>query len=233
MAKMYTVKGSQIFIGGRAPDKGTLTAADFEGVEWTEIDGWTTAGALGDAQEVIEQAVINSDRVTKSKGTKNGGTMENTFIPDGLDPGQVAFERAIEDDCSNYFFKVQWGSSCAPAFDAIITDGVVAWRGHGLRVNQPVVFAGDELPAGVVAETVYYVLEDGLTPNAFTFSEARGGAAVTTTGTSDPVTVTAPPVNRVVMFSGLAMSGTISGGESDTPNLQSYSIAVNSNLVKA
>lgn len=111
MADLYAVANSKIFIGGEVTAKDTVTAADFTSQTWVEITGWTAAGAIGDTQEVIEQTVISSGRVRKAKGTRNAGTMENTFLPDGTDPGQIAFKAAIAS-CKPFAFKIEWGAGC-------------------------------------------------------------------------------------------------------------------------
>lgn len=113
MAQLYPVAGSKIFIGAAVTAKSNVTEADFASAVWTEIGGWTQAGALGDSVEVISQQVISDNRVRKIKGSADGGTMENTFLPDGTDPGQIAFLAAI-DDCRPYQFKIEWGANCVP-----------------------------------------------------------------------------------------------------------------------
>lgn len=158
MADLFAVAGSKIYIGTEVTAKDTVTEADFTGQSWIEIGGWTNAGAIGDTQEVIEQTVISSGRVRKIKGTRNAGTMENQFLPDNSDLGQIAFREAIES-CRPYAFKIEWGAGC---------------------------------------------LEDG-----------------------DPI-----PEGQTDLFYGLALPGAKSGGEANTAQLRSWSIAVDSNIVE-
>lgn len=158
MADLFSVAGSKIYIGTEVTAKDTVSASDFEEMAWTEIGGWTNAGAIGDTQEVIEQTVISSGRVRKIKGTRNAGTMENQFLPDGTDLGQIAFRAAIES-CKPYAFKIEWGAGCLEE--------------------------GEALPAG-----------------------------------------------QTDMFYGLALPGARQGGEANTAQLRSWSIAVDSNVLE-
>ena len=65
---------------------------------------------------------------------------------------------------------------------------VVSWIGHGLAVNQPVVFTTTgALPTGLVAGTTYYLISAGLTADAFQISATVGGAAIDTSGTQSGV----------------------------------------------
>lgn len=114
MATLYAVAGSKIYIGTEKSAKGTVTEADFTDEVWTEIGGWTQAGAVGDEQEVIEQAVISDNRVRKMKGPLNGGTMENLFLPDPTDAGQIAMKAAVASN-NPFSFKIEWGGAGAAA----------------------------------------------------------------------------------------------------------------------
>ncbi len=237
MAGLYPISGSKLYIGGRVAAKGTVTAADFAGAAWTEIDGWVNAGTIGDTQEVGEQAFINERRVRKFKTTLNGGTMENQFVPLALDPGQIKFKQAI-DDCYPYQFKIEWGADCTPSSVVTISVGTpaeVTWASHGLEAGQPIVFSneGGALPTGLTAGTVYYVVAAGLTANAFSVAATPGGVAVDTTGAGTGVnTATAPPVGMTDMFYGLALPGARQGGDATAANLRSWSIAVDSSIVE-
>lgn len=235
--QLYPISGSKLYIGNRVTGKGTVTAADFASTVWTEIGGWANAGTIGDTQEVGEQALIDENRVRKFKTTRNGGTMENSFVPMSLDPGQIKFKAAIES-CQPYAFKIEWGSDCAPESVVTIssaTPGVVTWAGHGLLAGQPVVFSnqGGALPTGLVAGTVYYVAAAGVTQNSFSVATTVGGSPIATTGAGTGInTVTAPPAGMMDMFYGLALPGARSGGDATAVNLRSWSIAVDSNIVE-
>lgn len=235
---LQSVSGSKIYIGRRvAPATDDLVVADFTGATWVEIDGWTSAGSLGDTQETVTQALINRGRVQMTKGTRTGGTMENTFVPLWNDPGQLAF-KAAEASCSPYEFKVEWGAGCAPSGTVtmtIATPGVVTWAGgHGLEAGSPIVFSTNgALPTGVTAGTTYYVLPTDLTVTTFKFASTPGGTPIVTSGTQSGVhTADAMPAGTTRLFYGLAMPGAESGGDPNTAQLRTWSIAIDSNIVE-
>lgn len=241
MANLVAVAGSKKFIGTRVAAKATVTIADFaaQQTEWLEIDGWISAGSVGDTQNLISQDFINSGRTRQIKGTRIGGTMENTFAPDANDPGQKRFLQAI-DECTPYAFKVEWGAGCA--IEGVVTVSVAdpavvtMAGGHGLEAGAPVTFTatGGTLPTGLTADTVYYVLAAGLTATTFSVSATPGGTAieVTAAGTATSITATAQPVGQTDLFYGLALPGARQGGEANTALLRTWSIAIDSNVVE-
>lgn len=237
MAQLFPVAGSKIYIGNVVNSKGLVDASDFANETWVEIDGWTQAGNLGDTQEVTSQSVISDQRVRKMKGLRDGGTFENTFIPNALDPGQVRFKQAILN-CRPYRFKVEWGASCPIASVVTISQAspaVITWAGHGLAVGQAVVFSSTgSLPTGLTAGTTYYVIANGLAANTFQVSATPGGTAVNTTAAgSGTHTAEAKPMGMTEMFFGLALPGPRQGGQANAAQLRSWSIAVDSNIVEA
>lgn len=236
MAGLYAVGGSKLYIGSRKTAKGTVQASDFAGESWTEVGGWVNAGAIGDTQEVIEQALINERRVRKMKGTFNAGTMESQFVPMALDAGQIKFKQAIED-CQPYSWKIEWGADCAPQSTVTITNAtpaVVTWTGHGFVAGQPVIFSTTgTLPTGLTPGTVYYVIAAGLTANEFQVSATAGGTAIDTSGAgSGTHTGDAPPPGMTDLFFGLALPGARQGGDANAVHLRSWSIAIDSNVIE-
>ncbi|MCK9513521.1 MAG: hypothetical protein M0R28_20165 [Pigmentiphaga sp.] len=234
MAQLYPVAGSKIFIGQRVAPKGVVTIADFTGQSWTEIGGWASAGAIGDTQEVITQNLINEGRTRKMKGTRNGGAMENQFVPDATDAGQIAFRAAI-DDCNPYAFKIEWGASCPRTSTVTITidePGVVSWTAHGLANGTPVTFTTTgTLPTGLTAGTIYYVV--GATEDTFSVAATPGGTAIETTASQSGVhTATAGELGMTDLFFGLALPGARQGGEANTTQLRAWTIEVDSNIVE-
>lgn len=237
---LQAVNGSKIYIGTRVAPKGTVTLADFtaQESEWTEIAGWTQSGSLGDTQNLITQAFIDEARERQIKGTRIGGSMENTFAPDSNDAGQTKFKAAIES-CSPYAFKVEWGAGCASEGQVTISvadPGIVTWPdGHGLEVGAPVMFTptGGNMPTGLSPDTVYYVVEP-VTPTTFAVAATPGGAAIETTlaATATTITATAQPAGQTDLFFGLAMPGAKQGGAANTALLRTWAIAVDSNIVE-
>ena len=240
---LQAVAGSKIYIGTRValPSDLTVTLADFtaQEPEWLEINGWTSAGSLGDTRAEITQPFIGSGRDVSIKGTANAGSIENTFSPMPNDPGQQRLRQALAG-CGNYAFKIEWGAGCVEegAVTApVATPGVVSWAGgHGLEAGARVMFTGNggTLPAGLTAGTAYYVREDGLTPTAFTVSATPGGAAVaiTAAGTATSITATAMPAGETDLFYGLVMSRTKNAGEANTARMLGVTVRVNTNIVE-
>lgn len=119
MADLYPVAGAKIFIGGVKPSQAAdFVAGDFSGESWTAIDGWTQMGAVGDAAQTITTSVINRGRDVKQKGTRNAGSMQNTFATIGGDTGQIAL-LAAEATMHNYAFKIEFDDAAtSPASPA-------------------------------------------------------------------------------------------------------------------
>jgi hypothetical protein len=73
------------------------------------IDGWSQAGAIGDAAQLITTALINRGRDAKQKGTANAGSMQNVFAIVSGDAGQTALlAAAAGNNKNNYAFKIEW-----------------------------------------------------------------------------------------------------------------------------
>lgn len=236
MTQLYAVAGSKIFIGSPVNAKGLVTLDDFTTEDWVEIGGWTQAGALGDTQEVISQPVISDQRIRKIKGLLDGGTMENTFLPDASDPGQSRFRQAIQS-CRPYRFKIEWGSACplmSVATVSVASPAVVTWNSHGLSAGYAVRFTSTgSLPTGLSANTEYYVLAAGLTANSFQVSATRGGPAIAVTAAgTGTITAQAVPMGMTDLFFGLALPGARQGGAANAAQLRSWSIGVDSNIIE-
>ncbi|WPZ05665.1 hypothetical protein [Pelagerythrobacter marinus] len=240
---LQAVAGSKIYIGTRValPSDLTVTLADFaaQEPEWLEIQGWTNAGAVGDQRAEITQSFIGAGRDVSIKGTANAPALDNSFSPIANDPGQQRLRQALSD-CANYAFKIEWGAGCA-AEDvvtiSVAAPGVVTWPGgHGLEPGAPVMFTpeGGDLPTGLEADTVYYVVEAGLTPTTFSVAETPGGAAIETTagGTATSITATAQPAGETDMFYGLVLSRTKNAGEANTPRSLGVSVKPNTNIIE-
>jgi hypothetical protein len=120
MSELFAVAGSKIYIGGVLPaDRDDMTVGDFAGQTWLEIDGWETAGVVGDASELISTALINRGRMVKQKGTNNAGSSENNFAIAANDPGQDAL-RAAQRSKSSFAFKIEWTGGEVQLFVALV-----------------------------------------------------------------------------------------------------------------
>jgi hypothetical protein len=133
---LFPVAGCHIYIGGVLSDKSTdFVAADFSTQVWTEIDGWTNAGPIGDSGQLITTPIINRGRDTKQKGTSNAGAMANEFTQIILDPGQILLLAAsIPTDKSNRAIRVDLNDAVGGApskrfFIALIMNAVESGGG--------------------------------------------------------------------------------------------------------
>jgi hypothetical protein len=113
MSELFAVEGAKIYIGGvLSPKNADFVTSDFTSQTWVEIDGWETAGEIGDAAEQISTTLINRNRTIHQKGTRDGGVQEHTFAILPLDPGQIAL-RAAQKTRFNYAFRIVYND--APA----------------------------------------------------------------------------------------------------------------------
>lgn len=237
MADPVSVSGSKIYIGRKVAFKYPVVLADFSGATWTEITGLTSLGSLGNTQNFVTQSFINLGFDVQFKGTKAGSAMENSFVYDPNDTGQIALRAAIAD-CSNYEFKLEAGAGCAPSGVVTITiasPGVVTTSGgHGLSIGSPVaITTTGALPTGLTAATTYYVIAAGFTATTYQLAATPGGTAIVTTGTQSGVhTATGQPVGQTALFRALAGEGVTPNGDANTTQLQQYPLAVNSNIVR-
>jgi hypothetical protein len=108
MSNLYPVAGMKLYIGGvKAPQVADFVVSDFDAEVWTEIDGWSQMGPVGDAAALITTALINRGRDFKQKGTANAGSMANVFAVIRNDAGQIALRAAAAPaNKNNYAFKV-------------------------------------------------------------------------------------------------------------------------------
>ena len=232
MGQLYPVAGNKIFMGPAlniVPDDADITVASFASVTWTEIKGWSTQGSVGDASQLITEAVISSGRDWKGKGTKNAGSMQNEFVILPQDVGQIALIAAQATDY-NYPIKIVMDDA-PPATVAIVTATIAApgvFTGATLVAGTPVKFSTTgTLPTGIVAGTTYYVVN----PSSNTFSVAAtvGGAAITTTGSQTGThTVTSQPTGTQKLFYGLIMTANEVGGGANTARKLQGNIEINS-----
>jgi hypothetical protein len=237
--ELYPVAGQRIFIGGPiSVGPVNLVEADFAAQTWTEIDGWTQHGQLGDTAALITTALINRNRDLKQKGTANAGSMANVFaiVPD--DEGQLALKAAAQpDEKRNFAFRI-WDNDTPDEESSVVTitiaaPGVFTWNAHPLVLNEGVIFTTtDTLPTGLVAGTTYYV-KTIPSANTFTVSATPGGAAIATTvGQAGVHTATTVPVPSTRLFAGVVMSAQQQGGEANTVRSLNSTVEVNSNIVE-
>ncbi|MEY9719761.1 hypothetical protein ABIA22_002251 [Sinorhizobium fredii] len=234
---IYPVAGAKIYIGPAVtdvPDDVDMIESLFTSVSWTQIKGWQTMGAIGDAAALITESIIDAGRDIKTKGTRNAGSMQNSFTIQPSDAGQLALI-AAEASSSNFPFKMLFND--APAVKTstvtvtIAAPGVFSWTAHGLANGTPIKFTTTgALPTGLTAGTTYYVT--GATTDAFSVSATSGGSAITTTGTQSGVhTATTVPVGTVKYFYAVVMSAQEQGGGANTTRLLQSTAEINSKIV--
>jgi hypothetical protein len=233
---LFPVAGARIYIGGVIQTQSTdFAASDFSGETWTEIDGWETMGAIGDAAQEIKNSLINRKRDIKMKGTFDAGSMQNNFAILPTDAGQLALI-AARATSHNYAFKIVYDDTpatrTATATVTIASPGVVTWTAHGLLVGDAVSFSTTgALPTGLTAATTYYV-KSVLTADTFTLSATSGGSVINTTGTQSGVhTISTVPAATTHYFIALVMTTSETGGGANTTRMLSSTLAINGNIV--
>lgn len=238
MAAVYTASNSKLFISENSVNqKSESTMSDFAATNWIQVKGLQTMGELGGEQTINEfEPPLDENWMLKAKGTRNGGTMTNVFIPIHNDPGQVKLREAIDDDCRPYQFKLERGADCAAesvVTISVATPGVVSWVGHGLEAGSPVIFSTTgALPTGLPAGTVYYVVSAGLTADAFSVAATVGGPAIATTAAGSGVhTATSAPAGMTSYFQAFATSGPSSGGGKADQYTITYPLGVNGRIL--
>lgn len=103
MGQSFPVAGRKIYLGGLfvPPTSGRLlTVEDFPAITantWISIGKWQSSGNLGGDQATITTPYLNEDYDEVQMGTKNPGTMQNTFGVLDDDPGQIALYAAAGD----------------------------------------------------------------------------------------------------------------------------------------
>lgn len=234
MGQLYPVAGAKIYMGPAVttvPDDADINEALFSSTVFTEIKGWQTMGAIGDAAALITESIISSGRDWKGKGTRNAGSMQNNFVILPEDLGQIALIAAEKTDY-NYPFKLAFDDA-PPAKTATVTmtiaaPGVISWNAHGLAAGVGVKFTTTgALPTGLVAGTTYYVVNPSA--NDFQVAATKGGSAITTTGTQNGVhTATSVPTGTFKYFYAIVMTAQENGGGANTARLLQGNVEVNS-----
>lgn len=119
MPTLYPVAGAKFYVGPtkELPASGTAVLADFSGVVWTEVKGWTQMGELGDSANLITTDVISDSRSIKQKGTRNAGSMQMVFATIEGDAGQDLLI-ANEKTNLNYPFRIVFADTPSGDFSA-------------------------------------------------------------------------------------------------------------------
>lgn len=235
MSDLYAVAGKRLFIGGTLDaKKNDFVLADFNGQSWTEIDGWETHGQIGDSAQAITASLINRQRDIKLKGSFNAGTMENNFAILRSDVGQAALRNAVRSN-KNFAFKIQGNDGeigvGATVTMTIASPGVITQTAHGKSNGDKVILSTTgALPTGLNAGDTYYVVSAAT--NTYQLAATPGGSPIATTGTQSGVhsaSAVGDPTNLYLIA--LVMSAAEQGGPTNTVQMFSSTLEVNSNIV--
>ena len=105
---LFPVAGMKIYIGQVLSDKSTdFVESDFNTQSWTEIDGWSQMGTLGDSANLISTALINRGRDQHQKGSASSPATSMVFAQITTDPGQQQLIVAAQpNNKNNYAFRI-------------------------------------------------------------------------------------------------------------------------------
>ena len=109
---LYPVAGCKFYISDEPfPEQSAdVVGADFTSITWLEVAKWTSMGPYGDSAQLISTDLIGEGRTKKMKGTRNAGSMANTFATDATDEGQIKMIEASKT-LDNYAFQIELNDS--------------------------------------------------------------------------------------------------------------------------
>lgn len=147
-----------------------------------------------------------------SGGARSNSATLTIPIPAGTTVQTVGVHDALSAGTSQGFFQI--GSTLRGVATVDSSTETFLSNGHGLATDSRIFFAGvagESLPAGLSASTLYFVRATGLTANAFTIATTSGGAAVDVTALGEVAWFVTVPVtfavagNLVMAASGLTV----------------------------
>jgi hypothetical protein len=97
--------------------------------------------------------------------------------------------------------------------DATTNDSITTTAAHGLVANDAVVFNGTNLPAPLIAGTIYYVRSSGLTTTVFTLALTEGGALIDLTNAGTAANFRVSKVGNLIWEGALDNPLTVPAGE--------------------
>jgi hypothetical protein len=153
------------------------------------VTSFTHAGAYTDLG-VTEVAGGSYARQAITWGTASAGTRANSAqisipIPAGTTVQTVGVWDAVSAGNSQGFYQI--GSTLRGAATVTTADTFTS-NAHGLSADDRIFFAGiagESLPAGLSATTLYFVRATGLTADTFTVATSSGGSAVDVTAAGE------------------------------------------------
>lgn len=154
--------------------------------------GVTHVGAVTDLSGT-EVAGGSYARQAVTWGSMSSGACTNTGalaipIPAGTTPVALAYYDALSS--GNLLGIFPYGSSgqVVDGVATVATSDTFTSNAHGLAADDRVfvwAVAGESLPSGLSATTLYYVRSAGLTSDTFTLSTTSGGSAVDVTAAGE------------------------------------------------
>lgn len=157
--------------------------------------GFTHVGALTDLSttEVTGGSYARQPVTWQAAGTPAAGQAGNTTaltipIPAGSTPLVVGLYDAVSAGNLLGIFPYGSAGQVVDGVASVTTTDIFTSTAHGLTTDDRVFFsavAGETLPTGISATTLYYVLASGLTADAFKVSTTSGGTALDVTAAGD------------------------------------------------
>lgn len=115
-----------------------------------------------------------------ASGVRDNNAQLSIPIPAGTTVQVGSIHSAVSAGNLEAFFQIGSTLRGVASVDATATD-LLQSNGHGLSTDNRVFFstiAGESLPTGLSATTLYFVLASGLTTDAFKVATTSGGTAV-------------------------------------------------------
>lgn len=104
MSTPYGSSGAKTYIGGSVTTP-PADATAYNAVSWTQIVDVEDLGEFGDEAAILEATSLDRERVFKTKGARNAGTLPLVVLHREDDSGQQTLV-AAEQTRFNYPFKV-------------------------------------------------------------------------------------------------------------------------------
>lgn len=130
-SEVRLIAGQKFFIGTTMTPADNLTNSSFTSMTWTQVNGWSNMGEMGDVRAESDINLIDSTRTVTALGTKSGGKPPLTFARKNGDAGQAAMI-AARDAGVNYAFKIEGNEAGATTVSQQLFVGVVS---KGTRVR--------------------------------------------------------------------------------------------------
>lgn len=161
---------------------GKNAAADGVAAVVTHIGAYTDLGSTEvSGGSYARQAITWT---AASGGVRDNNAQLSIPIPAGTTVPVVSLHSASTAGTLHGWSQIGSTLRGVATVDTAANDTLLS-RGHGLAADNRIFFApvaGESLPAGLSASTLYWVRSTGLTADAFTVSATQGGAAVDITG---------------------------------------------------